>query len=75
MKVKMNDVYKKDIKKAKKFMAEEAIDNRLFIFMSGLKTSSKSHSEKWAEIYDFLYLHYPDYTDLATGLTYYIEEE
>ena len=72
-----NRNYTPEIIMAQKFILDHSYDGELknFIYQMMHESDDMMHSERWAEVYDWMNKHYPNHMtgELITGLTYYIE--
>jgi len=72
-----NKNYTPEIIMAQKFILDHCYDGELknFIYQMMHESDGMTHSERWAEVYDWMNEHYPNNMtgELITGFTYYIE--
>ena len=69
-----NTNYANEIASANRFVIEHNNDIDFMTFLRKMEEANISHSTRWAEVYDYMYEHYPAATgSLITGLVYWIE--
>ena len=72
-----NKNYTPEIIMARNFIVNHSYDGELknFIYNMTYEMDNLTHAERWVEVYDWMFEHYPNEMtgELITGLTYYIE--